>query len=289
MEKRNKKKRKIWIVLLSVFLSLIICFLTVGQIGAFVTAKTLGFWRPDYAKVDITPLLYKTELTEEDYELLYRQTGITKIGIDDMRGDTGGFKRILEIQNCLFADYDTHRECFGLFTYTEDLGSKDAEQFSKLARLHDGDVLVSTSMLVSWWRLGHSALVIDGELGHIIEAVQAGWVSEISPATTFNTRANFILLRPKIDVEIKRQVVDFAKENLVGLKYDLTVGVLSKKYEKEQTKSHCGHIVWRAYKEFDIDIDSNGGGIVTPEDIYYSEYMEVVQVFGLDLDLDKLW
>ena len=289
MQEVKKKKRKFWTIFGSVFLSLVVCFLTIGQIGALSTAKTLHFWRPNYAKVDIAPLLEKTELTDDDYHLLYRQTGVTKLGIDDMREDEAGKKRILEIQNCLFADYSTYKDCFGLFTYTEELGKKGAEQYSKLARLRTGDVLVSTSMLVSWWRLGHSALVIDGDAGHILEAVQAGWVSEISSATTFNTRANFILLRPKVDVEIKAQVADYAKKNLVGLRYDLTVGVLSKKYKKEQKKSHCGHIVWRAYKEFGIDIDSNGGGIVTPEDMYYSEYMEVVQVFGLDLNLDKLW
>ncbi|MBQ8428695.1 MAG: hypothetical protein IJX30_01190 [Clostridia bacterium] len=289
MAEDNKKKRKRWVVVLSIILSVLFCFLAFGQIGAWVTADTLCFWRPDYAKENISSLLYKQELTEEDYELLYRQTGITKIGIEDMRGNDEGRKRILEIQNCLFADYDLTSECFGLFTYTEDLGTKEVGQLSRFVRLRDGDVLVSTSMHVSWWRLGHSALVINGDAGHILEAVQAGWVSEISPAVTFNMRANFIVLRPKVSKEVKSQVVTYAKENLVGLKYDLTTGVLSKKYQKTPKKSHCGHIVWRAYKQFGIDIDSNGGGVVTPEDMYYSEYMEVVQVFGLDLNLDKLW
>ena len=289
MQKTDKKNRKFWVFFFSIFLAIVLSFLAVGQIGALVTKDTLAFWRPDYPKVDITSLLYKQELTQEDYALLYQQTGITQIGIDDMREDAEGKRRILEIQDCLFADYDTYSEGFGLFTYTQDLGSKSANQLSRLAQLRDGDVLVSTSMLVSWWRLGHSALVVDGENGMILEAVQAGWISEISSATTFNTRANFILLRPKVDVDIKRQVVDYAKQNLVGLKYDLTVGVLSKKYKKEPKKSHCGHIVWRAYKEFGIDIASDGGGIVTPEDMFYSECMEVVQVFGLDLNLNKLW
>lgn len=286
---QNVKRRKTCIIVISVLLSAILCFLCVGQIGAWVRSNTLYFWQPNYAKEDISELLYKQELTDGDYALLYRQTGVTKLGIDDMRDTSEGRKRILEIQNCLFDTRKVKEECFGLFTYTEDLVAKDETQLSRLARLRTGDVLVSTSMYVSWWRFGHSALVLDGDTGRIIEAVQAGWVSEIGSATTFNTRANFIVLRPKVDVEIKQQVADYAAKNLVGLRYDATTGVLSKKYVENPKKSHCGHIVWRAYKQFGIDIDSNGGGIVTPEDIFYSEYMEVVQVFGLDLDLSKLW
>ncbi len=40
--------------------------------------------------------------------------------------------------------------------------------------------------------------------------------------------------------------------------------------------------MWYAYHKFGIDIDSNGGKIVTPYQILNSENLSVVQVFGMD-------
>ena len=156
-----------------------------------------------------------------------------------------------------------------------------------LANLQDGDILVSSSMYVSWWRWGHAALVVDGANNQILEAIKPGYQSEVGNVNVFLYRANFILLRPKVDESVKKKVVDYAKDNLVGMNYSLYTGYLSPKYETKQTTSNCGHIVWRAYEEYGIDVDSNGGRMVFPKDIYASEYMQVVQVFGLDLD--KLW
>lgn len=35
---------------------------------------------PSYEKLDLTPYLEKETLSEEDYELLYHQTGLTRSG-----------------------------------------------------------------------------------------------------------------------------------------------------------------------------------------------------------------
>ena len=74
---------------------------------------------------------------------------------------------------------------------------------------------------------------------------------------------------------------------MLGIPYRLTTGILSKKYKKTLTQSQCAHFVWYAYKKFGIDLDSNGGGLVKPQDIALSDKVDVVQVYGFDLD--KLW
>jgi uncharacterized protein YycO len=135
--------------------------------------------------------------------------------------------------------------------------------------------------------LGHAALVVDGANNQILEAIKPGYKSEVGNVDVFFYRANFILLRPKVDEVIKQKVTAYAKEHLIGIKYSLYTGFFSPKFEKKQSTSNCGHIVWRAYKEYGIDVDSNGRKLVLPKDIFQSEYMQVVQVFGLDLD--KLW
>lgn len=284
--RKTKRKRTLCIVLCVIFICItaLFCF---GRIGCLYSDTTLRFWRPDYPQTDISALLEKELLTEKEYELLYRQTGLTKLGIEDMRHDEEGRSKILQIQECMFRDYDLITRNFGLFTYTEELGTRTEEQFCAIAKLRDGDILVSSSMYVAWWRLGHSALVVDGEEERILEAIKPGYKSEISHVDVYSYRVNFILLRPKLSETVKANVVEYAKKELVGVKYSLFTGIFNKKFTTQPKTSNCGHIVWRAYKEYGVDIDANGGKLVLPKDIYRSEYMEVVQVFGLDLD--KLW
>ena len=45
--------------------------------------------------------------------------------------------------------------------------------------------------------------------------------------------------------------------------------------------TQCAHLVWLAYRHFGYDLDSDGGYIVTPYDIYSSEFLELVQIYGI--------
>lgn len=73
-------------------------------------------------------------------------------------------------------------------------------------------------------------------------------------------------------------VADYAMKNLVDIPYSLTAGMNPN--EITIKKTHCAHLIWYAYKQFGIDLDSDGGIIVTPEDIRKSPYLEVVQSYG---------
>lgn len=286
IHRKIKRKRAVYLAF-AIFMLVVVALFCVGQIGHLYSASTLRFWMPNYEKTDISALLEKPLLSEADYELLYRQTGLTKLGIDDMRHDEAGRNKIKDVQNRFFEKFEVNTRRFGTFTYTEELKLKGKKQVNVVADLRDGDILVSSSMYVSWWRLGHAALVVDGAHNQILEAIKPGYKSEVGNVDVFFNRANFILLRPKVDEEIKQQVVQYAQETLIGIDYSLYTGFTSPKFEKEQSVSNCGHIVWRAYKQYGIDVDSDGGKLVLPKDIFHSEYMQVVQVFGLDLD--KLW
>ena len=52
-------------------------------------------------------------------------------------------------------------------------------------------------------------------------------------------------------------------------------------------KTQCSHLVWYPYAQFGYDIDSDGSWLVTPKDITNSEYLEVVQVYGVDPE--EIW
>ncbi len=279
-KRRNRKKR-----IAAIVLAIVLFFAVVAgglQIGCVVAEKTWVHWRPGYAKTDITAILRKEEKTEDDYAILYAQTGLTKLGVDDLLAEAD-LDKILTIQDFYFRKNPVYSDNFAPFTYTE----KTREQ-AELTTLKNGDILVSARMRVSFLRFGHSALVIDGENGMVVEAVSPGAVSEFASVNTFLESASFMVLRPKTDAATREAVAAFAKQRLVNIPYKVTTGIFTKKYDPNTIKaSHCSHLVWYAYKKFGIDLDSTGGLVVTPRDMARSDKVEVVQIYGFHPQ--KLW
>ena len=280
MEKHNKKGKGLLILLLSVVLFACTA-LGALQLGSVYSHESWEYFFPEYDKVDLQPILDKGELTDEDYELLYRQTGLTKLGIDGCleKGDTD---RILRIQDFLFKEQEVVINQFAPFTYMEEINDH-----AVFAILEPGDILVSSTTSVSWWRYGHAALVINAESGIILESISPGTNSKFNDARTFDDIRDFLILRPKADKETKAKVVQYAAQNLVGIPYSLTAGIFTPKYTETLKSSQCAHLVWYAYKKFGIDLDGTGGRVVKPRDMACSPEVELVQAYGFDLD--KLW
>lgn len=276
-----KKSVKKLIILLFSILFILVAILATLAVGVSIADASWQHVYPDYEKQNIATIIQKEDITDQEYKTLYRQTGLTKLGIDDLRMR---FKKqqILTIQNAFLKPQTVVCRNFAPFTYTEDILG-----YMPLTALKNGDILVSSSMHVSFLRYGHAALVVDAEMGTVLEIAEMGSVSGFDVAVDFCDRANFMVLRPNLPQEIIDQVVDNAKENLIGIPYDATVGVLSQKYRETLKGTQCAHLVWYAYKCFGVDLDSDGGAIVRPKDLANSPYLQVVQVFGFDLE--KLW
>lgn len=279
MQKGRKIAKRIAVIFLALFLMIAVIF-GLGWFGALCADLSWGRWRPDYQKEDISSLLSKTELTEEEYTKIYRQTGLTKVAVDDCLSQ-GKQDRILRIQEAFFQSVELYKTCYAPFTYIETISGN-----IPLALLQDGDILISASTRVSFFRYGHAALVVDGEYGRILEALEPGSKSKMAAATTFSNLANFLVLRPKADVEIRCGVAEAAIRDLVGIEYSLTAGIFGDKYQEIPSSTQCAHLVWTAYKRYGIDLDRNGGSVVKPQD-FLSDKVDVVQVYGFDLD--TLW
>lgn len=282
--KKEKNTKKLWFKVCVIFLSILLfvgAVLGVLQLGCIYTEKSWEHWKPTYDKLDIKPLVYKSELTDEEYQTLYYQTGFTKIAIDDLRKQNA-HTRILDMQDFLFEEHELIVDHFAPFTYIEEI-----EADAPMAILKDGDIIVSATTRVSWWRYGHAALVTNGERNRVVESLSPGVNSAVSNARSFADFENFMILRPKVDEEIKAQVVEYAEKNLIDLPYQMTTGILSRKKAESIKRTQCAHLVWHSYYKFGIDLDSNGGLIVKPQDIALSPHVEVVQAFGFNLD--SLW
>ena len=278
------KVKRVKKIIVGIFLCIVLfatAVLGVLGLGCVYADKSWDFWSPQYEKIDLMPILEKAELTQADYETIYRQTGLTKLAVDDYLED-GKQLEIIRTQTFFFKRHKVEPFRFAPFTYIEYI-----ENYAPIAPLQNGDIIVTATTRVSWFRYGHAALVVDGFNGVILESFAPGYNSSLGYTLAFADLANFIVLRPKVDARTKRQVVEYAKSNLIGLPYSMTTGIFSKKAPDKLEKTQCAHLVWYAYNKFGIDLDSTGGAVVKPRDIANSDYMEVVQVFGFDLD--KLW
>lgn len=280
-EKCKKLSKKIIFIIVFAAITGTILIACAGLQLAFVLADKAECWRPTYERVNLENILDKPILSDDDYGLLYRQTGLTKLGVDRaLSRGTSGKNRILNIQECFFAEHKVINNFYCPYVCQDNI-----DEHVYCAYLEDGDILVTSSTHISGWRIGHAGLVIDAAADDVLEANAVGDKSKIGTSHDFTNRLNFIVLSPKADAAIKAEVVKYAENNLQGIVYDPTVGVFSSKNKIEKTQ--CAHCVWYAYNQFGIDLDSNGGLIVTPRDLANSPQVEVVQVFGFDVD--KLW
>lgn len=285
MVKTRKKftKRIIALIVCAAFIVFLALIAFGLQIAFWVSDASIKCIQPDYEMVDLDKYL-DGELTDEDYEILYRQTGLTRIGIDRaLAKGVAGKNRIKEIQADLFEKHEVKNGQVAPYACTDYLEKHIANIY-----LEDGDIIVTSSTHISFVRIGHAGMVTDGAFSQVLQANAYGTYSRIGNIRDFSDRVNFIVLRPNPDMissGVVKKVVEYAKTNLLGIPYEGLTGVVTNKNDIKKTQ--CAHVVWYAYKQFGIDLDSNGGAMVVPYDLANSAYLQPVQVFGFDLD--KLW
>ena len=72
-----------------VCVGLSLCFFLLSMLctvecGVYYRKNDNAHWTPNYDKENILPLLLKESRTEADYDVLYAQTGLTALGIEDL-------------------------------------------------------------------------------------------------------------------------------------------------------------------------------------------------------------
>lgn len=287
---------------LAVFLGILVFLaaLIISVLIADAVCERSAHTTPSYERIDITEVLDKQEdWTEEELRLLYRQTGLGSAALLEMRrqheeqltfedGEYRSFsEKVLPFQDALFYDGEIEHELVA------DVSKRDLMKDFRAPVapvMEAGDVFINSSTHTLGFRNGHAAIVLD-EYGTVLESLELGRDSAVAMNghRWFAESSNFILLRLKnADKAARAKIASDARENLTGIPYFIGVGVLSKKYQGIRPKStHCSHLVWQAFMNAGYDIDSNGGIVVTPQDIARSPYFEVIQVYGFDPE--KLW
>jgi len=304
IQKRSRRVRSVvCLTILALFL-----FLYNWVAEAIPQAHT----KPQYAQMDIRPLLNQPHLTSHQLITLSAQTGLQPRIIEKFLMQ-GRQQELLQIQQHYFEPIRIESLNSTPFTISERLvdeqGSRTAGM--PLVDLQDGDILITKNSRFLGWRNGHAALVVDAEKGLVLEAIVLGTVTKLSPIEKWSTYPSFQVLRLKDEYALNgkdaekpnngaeslpQKIAAYAEKNLTEIPYHLHAGIFERispsniktvqaaDPEKNSAPilkgTHCAHLVWYAYKQFGIDLDSDGGLIVTPCDIQNSDYLEVIQSYG---------
>ena len=254
------------------------------------SAENTVRWVPSYPQADILPVLQQTQWSDEDYEILLTQTGLGRLAIINLL-EQRQFQQILQIQQAFFDTPEiscTPNSIISREEHTVD-SQGDIVAAAVLAPLEDGDILISPNSHTLGWRNGHAAIVIDAQAGLTLESVVLGEQSTIQSTEKWKSYPSFLVLRVSgLSALQRKEAARTAAERLAGVPYGLTIGIFSEKYtDGLLAQTHCAHLVWAAYQATGIDLDSNGGRIVTPRQLANSPSLELIQVYGMDPK--KLW
>lgn len=237
------------------------------------------FYQVDYPKEDISEILSKDSLTEEDYTLIFKQTGLSPYVSAKLIEN--GSKDLLLKMNELYMKIPEIKKDFVAFPVTA--SERNLNQVTPLADLKKGDILVTFNTHTLDWRHGHCGIVLDEEKGILLEHMSIGNLSCLTYAKNWGKYPGFVVMRYP-EESVSEKAAEYAKEHLLGIDYNILAGVLKKDKSDEEVpeSSHCSHIVWQAYKAAGVDIDPNGGIFVTPLNIAMSDKLQVVQLYGLN-------
>ncbi|MDD2217838.1 MAG: hypothetical protein PHW03_00805 [Eubacteriales bacterium] len=190
-------------------------------------------------------------------------------------------------------------ECnkIGIFTSEERFIKDDGKKrfVHELSDAKEGDILISMSTHTLGWRHGHAGIVMSTNPNYTAEAALLGKPSARMNMKHWESYGTLYHLRVKEeyaqkalnDLKIDREeeisaqmqlgilAGEFAQEYGIDKKYSFLAGFGEKGPVKEEfSATQCAHLIWYIYNQFGIDTDSDGGSIVTPQDILDSELLE---------------
>lgn len=239
---------------------------------------------PSATRQDISAVLGKDILTPEDYQLIWRQTGLGAEIVNTLRSETDGNQKILQEQRRFLSapPYD----CRILSGLSRAEGLINRSDFYPMYDLQPGDVVLTKSTHTLFYRHGHSALCLDADT--LLEATAIGSPTEKTAAENWGSYPSGIHLRISEEAaaeigtnreELGKAVAAYAEENLGNDTYSLLAGTPGKGIDSGETQ--CAYLIWAAYRPFGIDVSSRNFP-VTPHSLLQSGKFEVIRCWGID-------
>ncbi len=188
-------------------------------------------------------------------------------------------------------------ECrkIGLFTSEERFYGENGniKSVHALNDVRQGDILVSMSTHTLGWRHGHCGIVTGEAPCDTVEAAIWGKPSNRTHMEHWKSYGDLTHLRVKEDVAAKaltscgvarveglsaaqqlgQMAAAFASESCVNIAYSPLAGL---KESESFSSTQCAHLIWYVYRQYGLDLDGDGGRIVTPKDILACKLLEEI-------------
>lgn len=233
---------------------------------------------PNIAKENLDNIISKDVFSDDDYETLFAQTGLTKPIIDELKSEPDFKDKIYVFQENYLKEFTIERIFLPPITITEELNREDGG--FELAPYKNGYILLTKSTHTANWRHGHCGIVVDETRGLTLEALNPGSYSIEQPISKWKYYPTMKMYRLKdAPQSLNNEVAEYALSNLKGLPYN----ILSDKSQGSiPSDTHCSLLIWQAFKPFGFDLDATGGLFVSPKNLAMSSDLELLQTYGFD-------
>lgn len=244
------------------FITLLVLFLIYHQNTLFKTT----FDPPKYQ--NISGIIKKDFLSDDDYLILEQQCGLNKEAIDSVPRET-----LLDYQKQYIYPFETKTIKANFFIVDELNYQNGKVAYINMMPLETGDLILCFSNSTMMYNHGHSAVYYEGKLLTIESPTK---LSGFYDARYLNRLSTVCVLRLK--KEYRYLLKDVSCDELLNKPYKFIVNKNSKTYQG----GYCSFNSYYFYKRLGLDCDSDGGFIVTPRDLYYSKYFDVIQKYRLN-------
>ncbi|MDD4565692.1 MAG: hypothetical protein PHE79_09510 [Eubacteriales bacterium] len=251
-----------------------------------------GSWMPNYPKAELEELALKENLTNEDYDTILMQTGLGREATDILLRSQNSdelIQTLEQYQDDFFSYGDYECRVQAVIVHEKRISGENGQPVKgfEILDIKNGDIFITKATHSLGWQHGHAAIVTDASEGETLEAIHLGESIIFQNVEKWKTYPSFIQLRLQdYDSVEAMKIAEYAKKELLGLPYGLLTGIPQKAPDKLK-RTQCSHLVWYPYNRFGYDIDSDGSWLVTPKDIANSEYLEVIQVYGVNPE--EIW
>lgn len=250
-----------------------------------LSAHRVPSFSPGYPQEDLSPLLEKESLSDADYALLLAQTGLGRPAVDTLLHTDP--QAIPARQRAFFAPRRIVCEML-IPPFMREDHMADPETGEPLygplpTALRDGDLLLTLDTHALGWRHGHAGIVVDADNGVVLEAVGMGTRSILRPLEHWREYRSYYVFRYTGSHELAQNAAEYAQAHLVDRPYALFSGLWGEKLAlPDQVSAQCAYLVWYAYMAQGVDLDSDGGRLVSVNDLAHAPQLELVELYGTD-------